>query len=125
MKIEIMIAVLGIICIGSLAAFFVAWAKADEWKKTAADEHANYLAALNLHNTTAEQFGIEQRYLESKINFEDGYHKYAIKEEIERRVCAEAERDELQDRLSALLCPSNNHIWEDGVCVKCGRMQDD
>lgn len=30
-----------------------------------------------------------------------------------------------QDRLSDLLCPTNNHIWVDGVCVKCGRTQDD
>ena len=125
MKTELIIAMLGMACIGSLAAAFVLWAKIDEQKQKTADEHANYLAALNLHNTTAEQFGIEQRYLESKINFEDGYHKYAIKEEIERRVCAEAERDELQDRLSALLCPMNDHVWQDGVCVKCGRMKDD
>ena len=125
MKTELIIALLGMAVIGSLAAVFVLWAKIDEQKQKTADEHANYLAALNLHNTTAEQFGIEQRYLESKINFEDGYHKYAIKEEIERRVCAEAERDELQDRLSALLCPMNDHVWQDGVCVKCGRMKDD
>jgi len=124
MRTEIMIAVLALLCIGSLAAAFVLWAKLDEQKKATAEEHANYIAALSLHNTTAEQFGIEQRYLESKINFEDGYHKYAIKEEIERRVCAEAERDELQDRLSALLCPLNDHVWKDGVCAKCGRVQD-
>ena len=30
----------------------------------------------------------------------------------------------LQDRLSALLCPHNDHVWKDGVCVKCGRVQD-
>ena len=33
--------------------------------------------------------------------------------------------DVLQDRLSALLCPHNNHVWRDGRCVKCGRAQDD
>ena len=29
----------------------------------------------------------------------------------------------LQDRLSALLCPRNDHVWKDGVCVKCGRVK--
>ena len=27
----------------------------------------------------------------------------------------------LQDKLSAILCPHNDHVWVDGVCVKCGR----
>lgn len=34
------------------------------------------------------------------------------------------ERDALQDRLSAALCPSNNHVWKDGVCTKCGMIQE-
>ena len=31
----------------------------------------------------------------------------------------------LKDKLSAILCPTNNHVWVCGVCKKCGRMQDD
>jgi len=31
----------------------------------------------------------------------------------------------LQDKLSAILCPRNDHVWKDGRCVKCGRMKDD
>ena len=30
----------------------------------------------------------------------------------------------LQDRLSEEICPTSNHIWKDGRCVKCGRVQD-
>ena len=30
----------------------------------------------------------------------------------------------LQDKLSTILCPHNNHVWVDGVCVKCGRVKD-
>ena len=30
----------------------------------------------------------------------------------------------LQDKLSAVLCPRNDHVWVDGVCVKCGRMHE-
>lgn len=27
----------------------------------------------------------------------------------------------LQDKLSAIKCPRNDHVWQDGVCTKCGR----
>lgn len=30
---------------------------------------------------------------------------------------------DLQDRLSSALCPSNNHIWIDGFCKRCGRKE--
>lgn len=36
-----------------------------------------------------------------------------------------AECDKMQNRLSALLCPHNDHVWKDGVCAKCGRVQSD
>ena len=26
----------------------------------------------------------------------------------------------MQDRLSKILCPTNNHVWKNGECVKCG-----
>lgn len=28
---------------------------------------------------------------------------------------------ETQDRLSAVLCPRNDHVWIDGRCKRCGR----
>ena len=115
MKIEIMIAVLGIICIGSLAAAFVLWAKIDEQKQKTADEHANYLAALNLHNTTAEAAQRVSDYLDIKTHLAEHDLEYALR--------VSMENIELKDRLSALLCPHNDHVWKDGVCVKCGRMQ--
>lgn len=31
----------------------------------------------------------------------------------------------LQDRLSEALCPHNDHVWKDGVCVKCGRVKNE
>lgn len=31
----------------------------------------------------------------------------------------------LQDKLSALLCPRNDHVWVDGVCKRCGRQQNE
>lgn len=36
---------------------------------------------------------------------------------------AELWRDDLQDKLSSALCPRNDHLWESGVCKRCGRPQ--
>ena len=35
-----------------------------------------------------------------------------------------AERNELQDKYSALKCGTNGHFYKDGVCTKCGRAQE-
>ena len=117
MKIEIMIAVLGIICIGSLAAAFVLWAKIDEQKQKTADEHANYLAALNLHNAAAD--AVERAERDRDI-LNEQLHKLSI-----TNLDLHFDNAKLQDRLSALLCPMNDHVWKDGRCVKCGRAKDD
>ena len=116
MKIEIMIAVLALLCIGSLAAAFVLWAKADEYKRMAQDEHANYLAALDLHNTTADAA--------QRVSDELDLKKCLAEHDLDYALRVSMENIELQDHLSALLCPMNDHVWKDGRCVKCGRMQD-
>lgn len=36
-----------------------------------------------------------------------------------------AERNELQDKYSALKCGTNGHFYKDGVCTKCGRSKND
>ena len=117
MKTEIMVAVLALLCIGSLAAAFVLWAKIDEQKQKTADEHANYLAALGLHNATAEAAQRVSDYLDIKTHLAERDLEYALRVSVENI--------ELKDRLSALLCPMNDHVWKDGVCVKCGRVKDD
>lgn len=33
-------------------------------------------------------------------------------------------QEKMQDKLSSVLCPTNNHVWKDGECVKCGRAKD-
>lgn len=124
MKTEIMIAVLGIICIGALAAAFVLWAKIDEQKQKTADEHANCIAALNLHNATAEAAQRLENEKERSTDYSGLYAKQteAWRDELDRLW---KERNAMQDRLSALLCPMNDHVWKGGRCVKCGRVQDD
>ena len=102
-------ALLGLGLVVALAGVFVLWAKLEEQKQKAADEHANYLAALNLHNTTAE--ALEQREARVKCS------AAAV-------MWYSANNKRLQDRLSAILCPSSNHVWKDGICTKCGRKKD-
>ena len=116
MKTEIMIAVLALLCIGSLAAAFVLWSKLDEQKQKTKDEHANYIAALNLHNAAAE--AVERAERDRDI-LNEQLHKLSM-----TNLGLLFDNAKLQDRLSALLCPSNNHVWKNGVCVKCGRVKD-
>ena len=33
-------------------------------------------------------------------------------------------QEKMQDHLSSVLCPMNNHIWIGGKCSKCGRAKD-
>ena len=109
MKTEIMIAVLALMCIGSLAAFLVTLAKLQEEKERRWDEISR---AVGLENEIA--FWKEAN--DDKIKDILYYHKECEK--------LATERDALQDRLSALLCPMNDHVWKDGVCAKCGRAKD-
>ena len=116
MKTEIMIAVLALLCIGSLAAAFVLWAKLDEQKQKTKDEHANYIAALQIGKTNAEyaqRFEKERDIIFDKLN-----------ELSALNIGLHIDNAKLQDRLSALLCPHNDHVWKDGRCVKCGRVKD-
>ena len=116
MKTEIMIAVLALLCIGSLAAAFVLWAKVDELKKANVEERENYNAVLKLHNTTAEAAQHVSDYLDIKTHLAEHDLEYAPR--------VSMKNIELQDRLSSLLCPMNDHVWVDGCCVKCGRVKD-
>lgn len=109
-------AVLGLGFIFALAGDFVLWAKLDEQKQKTADEHANYLAALRLHNDAAEASQGLKEVIEDRTK--DVLYYYAECTKLA------AKRNVLQDRLSAILCPNNDHVWKDGRCVKCGRVKD-
>ena len=123
MKTEIMIAVLALLCIGSLAAAFVLWAKLDEQKQKTKEERDNYQAALQIGKTNAEY---AQRLEDEKERSTDYSGLYAKQKEAWRGELDRLwkERNAMQDRLSSLLCPMNDHVWKDGVCAKCGRVKD-
>ena len=124
MKTEIMIAVLALLCIGSLAAAFVLWAKLEEEKLKTMEERKCYEAMLRLHNgvaVRAQELQAKNGALESDI----ATLNHCLNTELDYVDELIDKNRDMQDRLSALLCPMNDHVWVDGCCVKCGRMKDD
>ena len=100
----------------ALTAFFVTWAKLEEQKQKTKEEHECYEAMLRLHNGVAVRSQELAESLErEKETLESWKHEYDVIRE---------EKNVLQDRLSASLCPSNNHVWKDGKCIKCGRNEE-
>jgi len=113
---DLIIAFLALLSIGSMAAAFVLWAKLDEQKQKTKDEHANYIAALQIGKTNAEY--AQRLEKERDIIFDKLNELSAL------NIGLHIDNAKLQDHLSALLCPMNDHVWRDGVCAKCGRMKD-
>ena len=107
-------AILGIICIGAIAAFLVMWSKYDEQKKKTKEENEKRWDEISRaagFEKIAEEYAWEKEHYENNMRFADKELLRFMKQ-----------RDDLQDRLSAILCPTNNHVWQNGVCVKCGRV---
>lgn len=117
MKTEIMIAVLALLCIGSLAAAFVLWAKLDEQRKATAE------AEERRWDEISRAVGLENEIEQLKKQCET--ISDIARFQFERGVDLYEKNAKMQDRLSALLCPTENHVWKDGVCVKCGRAKND
>ena len=117
MKTEIMIAVLALLSIGSLAAVFVLWAKLNEHKKLTQEEREkrwdeiSRSAGLENEIERIEEWKAKAKadYMLAKSETRNEHRRYL----------------ELQDKYSAVICPTNNHVWQNGVCVKYGRVQDD
>ena len=102
--------VLVIALCGTTTAFLVTLAKLQEEKEKRWDEISR---AAGLENI------IEDRTRD--ISY---YHEITCKHTASI-IRLTSEKIDLQDRLSSVLCPTNNHVWKDGRCVKCGRMKDD
>lgn len=103
-------AILGIICIGAIAAFLVMWSKWEKEKEKRWDEISR---AEGLENI------IEDR-TKDVIHYSDMCD--------EQRQCIlhlQTRNIDLQDKVSSVYCPHNDHVWEEsnGVkrCKKCGR----
>lgn len=104
----------------ALAGFFVMWAKWEEQKVKTREERDRRWDEISLRLTVEKEKDAEIANLNEWLrSFEKrGDVWYEIAEKVTN------ERDALQDKLSAVLCPTNNHVWKDGVCVKCGRVKE-
>ena len=98
-------------------AWLVTWAKLDEQKKLTKEEHDRrwdeISRALSIEKENDAEIAELNEWLRSFEKRGDFWYETAEK--------VTNERDALQDRLSALLCPMNDHVWKDGVCIKCWR----
>ena len=107
---DLLIALLAIALCLAVAAFLVTLAKLQEEREKRWDEISR---AVDL-----------EKQLDCAANaYEDVTGMYRTMSAYSDIV--KQERDALQDKLSALLCPHNDHVWKDGCCVKCGRVKDD
>jgi len=116
---DLIIALLALAFAGCAGALLVALAKLDEWKERAADEHENYVAALRIGNANAEYAQRIEGQLDAERKWQD--HMLAF----DANIITKKDKLilDLQERLSAFLCPHNDHIWIGGVCKRCGRPQ--
>lgn len=106
---DLIIALLALLSIGSLAAVFVLWAKLDEQKQKTTEKRERLWDEISISlNWEKSNAGGDQL-----LDQQDAFIEELI---------TKTERQ--QDKLSAILCPTNNHVWKDGVCVKCGRVQE-
>jgi len=110
---DLIIALLALLSIGSLAAVFVLWAKLDEQKKLTQEEKEKRWDETSRAASIEKEKDAEIYELESEIR--------NIKWDND---CLQMQCDRQQNKLSSILCPTNNHVWKDGVCVKCGRVKD-
>ena len=106
---ELIIALLAIGFVGSLAASFVMWSFYDGQKKLTQEECEKRWDEISLRLNVEKELEKEQRLGAER---EEEIFRLSVWHNI------------MQDKLSAILCPTNNHVWRDGCCVKCGRIQD-
>ena len=112
---NIVYTILILVILFALTAFFVTWAKLEEEKAKTKEEHECFEAMLRLHNGVA----VHAQKLAEKLAESEEANFYIA--------CVDAEENrQLQDRLSSILCPRSDHVWEereDGkrYCRKCGK----
>lgn len=70
-------------------------------------------------NEISYQAGLNAKIADLKSSNEvlNAYCKQFFEENVDLQI----DNNWLQDNLSAILCPHNDHVWVDGKCKKCGR----
>ena len=90
----------------ALAAAFVFASMWREEKKKAQAEHNCYLAALRIGNQNAYTTQDKEEKRDLLSNYVDYLNERC---------------NSLQDFKSSVLCPTNNHVWLERTCIKCGK----
>lgn len=106
---KLIVPLLALAFFGCAAALLVVIAKWQEEKERRWDEISR---AAGLENEIERMRAREQCTAKAMMWYSD---------ELFKRI---TENVQMKDKLSALLCPMNNHVWQDGVCAKCGRVKD-
>ena len=110
---DLLIAILSLACLGLAAAFLVTLAKLQEEKEKRWDDTSVFLSEIKHMSCLVEV----NEYIIS-------VQKEMLRDYLHELQKGQRENHDLQLRLSAILCPTNNHVWKDGRCAKCGRMKD-
>lgn len=114
MDLKTTILMFALIC--ALAAVFVLWAKWEEEKVKTKEERDRRFDEIS------RALSIEKELEQSKAR--EKCSEEAILWHAEKLIESYMHEEMLQGKLSALLCPRNDHVWKDGRCVKCGRVKD-
>ena len=112
--------VLVLVLVAALALAITFAAKWQETRQEIADERKYWIAKVTRIESD-KQILLEgsRRDLETIRNLEQSLRTTAS-----ATANATAGNHALQDKLSAILCPRNDHVWQDGICTKCGRQKD-
>ena len=113
---DLIIALLAIALCLAVAMFLVVWSKLEEQKLKTQEERDRRWDEISRAVDLEKQLDCAANAYEGVTGM---YRTMSAYSDIVKQ-----ERNALQDRLSSILCPTNNHVWKDGVCVKCGRVQD-
>ena len=93
-------------------AWLVTWAKLDEQKKLTQKERERCWDEISRAATIEKEKDAEIEKWQQEAK------RYCFYFENAREG-----NKALQDHLSSLICPRNDHVWKDGVCAKCGRVK--
>ena len=105
--------ILAAVALLALALFIVAWAKYLDEKEARQKKELEFRTQLENIGRARE---VDRRFIDRLLD-ENEMYANAYKNFCEKNI-------RLQERLSAELCPTNNHVWINGVCKKCGRIKE-
>lgn len=96
------------------------WIKYRSEKKARWDE-TFYQTCLNARIADLKEKNNYLKYDNDWLQSSNKHLNAYCKQRFEENVNLLDEKNQLQDKLSSILCQHNDHVWVDGKCKKCGR----